>query len=183
MKQHKLLTGQTIGNYYFLDVAYTKNRKRHYNVVCKCGKKVIRSKFSAEKESGKYCRCDDNQNSIDICCDQIYYRYLCTTKHRNKKKKISLEFNLSKEDVRKLILNNCFYCNKLPSNIITVYKHKLNYNGIDRLNNDLGYIKNNCVTCCWECNESKRSRSFLEFKNWINRVYNNINSKGESKLE
>lgn len=41
------------------------------------------------------------------------------------------------------------------------------YNGIDRVNNDIGYIKNNCIPCCKICNRAKNSMSYDDFLNWI----------------
>lgn len=43
-------------------------------------------------------------------------------------------------------------------------------NGIDRVNNDLGYINNNVVSCCKTCNLAKSSLTLIEFKNWINNL-------------
>lgn len=36
-------------------------------------------------------------------------------------------------------------------------------NGIDRVNNDLGYINGNCVTCCGDCNIAKQSFTAEDF--------------------
>lgn len=29
------------------------------------------------------------------------------------------------------------------------------YNGVDRLDSSMGYTPDNCVPCCWECNNMK----------------------------
>jgi hypothetical protein len=46
------------------------------------------------------------------------------------------------------------------------------YNGIDRLNNNLGYCISNSVPCCRWCNYSKNNRTESEFLLWVNNVYN-----------
>lgn len=52
--------------------------------------------------------------------------------------------------------NNCFYC--YSSVFWTEYNVSENgssYN-LNRKNNTLGYTADNCVVCCWKCNESKK---------------------------
>lgn len=50
-------------------------------------------------------------------------------------------------------------------------------NGIDRIDNSKNYTPNNCVPCCEVCNKAKRHLSYVEFKNWIQRLIDN-NSLG-----
>ena len=45
------------------------------------------------------------------------------------------------------------------------------YNGIDRLDNSVGYTKENCVPCYKMCNYAKNKFTMEEFLIWINRVY------------
>jgi len=56
----------------------------------------------------------------------------------------SLEFNLSFREFSQFWQKPCFYC-RSPINTI----------GIDRVNNDFGYSKDNVVSCCSECNRMK----------------------------
>ena len=44
-------------------------------------------------------------------------------------------------------------------------------NGIDRVNNNLGYSKSNCVACCTFCNYAKSDHSQEEFIFWIQKAY------------
>jgi hypothetical protein len=46
------------------------------------------------------------------------------------------------------------------------------YNGLDRVDNNRGYEKDNIVPCCETCNKAKLQMSLGEFLNWIKRVYN-----------
>jgi len=45
------------------------------------------------------------------------------------------------------------------------------YNGVDRFNNNKGYELDNCVPCCWKCNNAKNNMNISEFKEWIYRIY------------
>jgi len=91
---------------------------------------------------------------------------------RAKKKGIS--FELSRDRFKELIYGKCFYCAAEPSGVAN--RHGYNgacvYNGVDRIDNRLGYVEGNVVTCCQQCNQAKSSFSQEEFYGWISRVYN-----------
>lgn len=61
----------------------------------------------------------------------------------------------------------CFYCNRTGVNLhrdknrehTGVYA----YNGLDRIDNNIGYIKSNVVPCCGPCNLMRRSHSSENF--------------------
>lgn len=44
-------------------------------------------------------------------------------------------------------------------------------NGIDRVDNSKGYTSDNCVPCCWACNNAKKNNSSSEFLAWVDGVY------------
>ena len=86
------------------------------------------------------------------------------------------EFSLSENYFQEIISNDCFYCGSKPSNIL---KNKgaygeVVYNGVDRFNNNLGYIPENCVPCCKTCNNAKGSMSGEEFVEWLARFNGRI---------
>lgn len=102
-----------------------------------------------------------------------------------------LSFSLTKEEFREMTSSPCFYCGASPSSGIATGTNasKLTrenatyiYNGIDRLDNSLGYELFNCVPCCRPCNFAKRTRSINEFKLWVEKVYNYfvLSNKGET---
>jgi len=84
------------------------------------------------------------------------------------------EFNIDKELFRNITSKECYYCGSLPKSIIKPERSngEYIYNGIDRVNNSLGYIKGNCVPCCSICNHAKSTLEQEEFLSWIERVYN-----------
>lgn len=91
-------------------------------------------------------------------------------------------FNLTNERIRELTSSNCKYCGCEPSQIKNMgVKQNINgdyiYNGLDRVDSNLGYIEGNVVPCCKVCNYAKRKMSLFEFVNWINRVHNNLHQK------
>lgn len=74
----------------------------------------------------------------------------------------------------KVVFKKCHYCNIEPfvsTKIINNNgaEHFL-YNGIDRIDNNKGYVLNNVVPCCKQCNFAKYIQTYDEFKNYIKRL-------------
>jgi hypothetical protein len=69
-------------------------------------------------------------------------------------KKRGIHFALSKTLFESLIVKPCFYCE---------YKKEDEVNGIDRVDNQKGYIEENVVPCCETCNFLKGSQHPQEF--------------------
>lgn len=76
----------------------------------------------------------------------IYKSYVGNARKRN------ICFEIEKEDFKKLLHGNCYYCNTLS-------------NGVDRRDNNVGYTKSNCVSCCSKCNIMKMDLSEKDFIN------------------
>ena len=103
----------------------------------------------------------------------IFRNYKSAAKRRN------IEFELLLEDFRILIESPCFYCKE--TNSLSPYgyhkKSTFRYNGVDRVNNNVGYTIENVVPCCKICNNSKSTLNTEEFKIWITKIYNNYIKK------
>ena len=71
---------------------------------------------------------------------------------------------------------NCFYCDAFPASCKAVdYRYSdretlFSYNGLDRIDNNLGHIKSNVVPACKWCNYAKRSMTLEDFFDWIQRI-------------
>lgn len=105
----------------------------------------------------------------DIWSDSISVSYM-SYKYRSIKKK--LPFKLLNQDFFELISKNCYYCNKENS--------ETHENGIDRKDNSIGYVIDNCVSCCGQCNQMKGVLSDIEYINICKRIstYNISNTVG-----
>lgn len=100
--------------------------------------------------------------------------------YRYNARKKGLEFSLSDFEMIVLFQDNCFYCGRAPYKMVNKPKCYgfFVYNGIDRMDNNKGYIKENCVSCCLECNFMKNSYHTNEFLKLIRMIYQNtINFK------
>ena len=90
-----------------------------------------------------------------------------SAKQREKK------FEISENDIKNKIFDNCFYCGKQPLNEAYSHdkKHLMLVNGVDRRDNDIGYTPSNIIPCCDQCNYTKNSQTEEAFCNHIKRVY------------
>jgi hypothetical protein len=71
-------------------------------------------------------------------------------------------WSLTDEEARSLFAASCHYCGHTPE------PERLN--GIDRKDNDIGYLQSNVVSCCGLCNRNKGSMPYADFLVWIRRV-------------
>jgi hypothetical protein len=83
-----------------------------------------------------------------------------------KRKKRIFEINF--EQFVTITNKNCFYCGSM---------NDTRRNGIDRKDSGLGYVIENCVSCCYMCNTMKLDYSENEFYKKIIDIYNNLNLK------
>lgn len=83
-----------------------------------------------------------------------------------------LVFELSPSEFRELTRKDCHYCGQEPSQIFGSPSNHgpYIYNGVDRVDNTVGYVRANVVSCCKRCNVAKSDRSLAEFVNWVKRI-------------
>jgi len=67
--------------------------------------------------------------------------------YRSRAEKKELEFAITHDDYKSIILQDCYLCGKQST--------ETNINGVDRVDNDIGYNMENCKACCKECNHMK----------------------------
>lgn len=69
--------------------------------------------------------------------------------------------SLTKNQYAEVVSESCYYCGgRLPRR----------GHGVDRIDNNQGYILGNVRPCCAKCNKAKSTMSEAEFKNWIQQV-------------
>lgn len=81
----------------------------------------------------------------------------------------NLNFELSREEFEFFIFQNCYYCGEPPS-LRIINNCTLICNGIDRIDNSLGYFKENCVAACKMCNVMKSSKDRDDFINHCRKI-------------
>lgn len=103
---------------------------------------------------------------------QIYAHY------RHGAQKRGYSFELGFMEFINIIASPCHYCGAECSNIYAYRGKKIAYNGIDRKDNDQGYVLDNVIPCCIVCNEAKMDRPYQEFIDWVHRVHSYL-TKGQ----
>ena len=88
-----------------------------------------------------------------------------------------LAFELSFEQFIDLCERPCHYCGVEDSIDYGSGRYNGSFvcNGVDRVDNDLGYRPDNCVPCCFICNRAKNTMTAFEFREWVERVFHHLN--------
>lgn len=83
----------------------------------------------------------------------------------------SLTWALDRAQVRKLVFGDCGYCGAKAKPAV---KTRLGLNGIDRVDNEKGYVADNVVSCCARCNRMKGKISLPEFLDAIRALHRHL---------
>jgi 5-methylcytosine-specific restriction endonuclease McrA len=90
-------------------------------------------------------------------------------------------WELTNEEFYNITKSNCYYCGIKPLGEAHSRNGSFIYNGIDRVNNLIGYVLSNVVACCKDCNLAKYKKITDQFLEYINRVYNHQRYKDSIK--
>lgn len=130
---------------------------------CDCGNTILVRKYPVLDGRTKSCGClrkemtsfrrrftDPRQAQINATL---------RTYEKNAKDR-DIIWDLTSDQALDLFLAPCFYCGETQSNECKVPKKvksgaAFRYNGIDRLDNSIGYTVENCVSCCKTHNSMK----------------------------
>ncbi len=172
MAKRQDLTGQTFGKLTAIKYIKPYQGNSVWLWQCACGNtKEIRAN-AVKLQKTRSCGCIGHNwsglSDDDRGLNRIYSNY----KYSAKKRK--LIFQLTEENVLKLIKQECFYCGSKFGNHL---RRKIGnrdfdifYNGIDRKDPSIGYISNNVVTCCAICNIMKNTLTTSQFISQIKKI-------------
>lgn len=102
------------------------------------------------------------------------------THYKQGAKSRGLVFKLTREECIELFNGDCHYCGQPPSRQFHhVYRKStpITYNGIDRVDNNLGYIARNTVSCCFTCNRAKHTMPYNQWIAWLHRIAERYSAK------
>lgn len=167
LKRKKIRVGEVFGR---LEVIDSVSPQRVF-CRCSCGKETFVSEYNLYRGKAKSCGCAPKRTATPGLASRnsLYSNYRASATRKN------LIFNLTRLEFHELTVQNCHYCGKIPFQKIN---NKYSggpyiYNGIDRKDNKVGYIKENCVPCCKRCNTAKSNMSYEEFINYLKNIYSN----------
>lgn len=141
---------------------------------CDCGNTIITRGSHLRSGRTKSCGCLHREILLKIHTKPLgvsaFNHALSIMKTTAQKR--NLVWNLSDEQAKELMDANCYYCGAIPANGNSERCHNIFngvylYNGIDRIDNTQGYVKNNVVSCCKTCNYAKRDMPLGVFKAWV----------------
>lgn len=187
------LTGKKFGRLTIIerkDKVNKKTGKKTVAWICKCdcgNESWVRSGALTSKKPIISCGCRQKE-IIEERTQKDRISYLISIVYKDYKanaKKRGFSFDLTIEEFKELIKQPCYYCGEINSNEKKdmVWKNKesytvsdtvLKYNGVDRVDNTLGYKLFNCVPCCSICNKMKNNYSLEIFLNHIRKIINHL---------
>lgn len=137
-----------------------------WELLCKCGNTCTASATDLKRGRRGFCKpCRDEKSKLSPY-KSLYGNYKRLAEQRG------YDFKISLEDFISLTKGDCFYCGEPP---MQWYKKKgavygIHYNGVDRYENSIGYLKENVRTCCKFCNSAKWDTSASDLTDWLDRV-------------
>jgi hypothetical protein len=135
----------------------------NYKCRCICGaighKIPGRDLISGKRRACRGCMAGGSQEKTLF--NQLISRYKFSAS------RFGRSFELTDDQALLFFKADCSYCGKLPSSFVKPSRKNVRlgfpYNGIDRVDNTIGYTPNNCVTCCKICNHMKHILTEEEF--------------------
>lgn len=167
-----------------------KDENGHYlwKCICSCGNTKVVTSNNLSSGKSQSCGClkiealrkvqykpaKDRESTI------LKHQYSHVVKRHNKKEMIGEVMSLSTFKI--LSTSNCEYCGQEPERVIEdrscyskstkkILGHSIKINGIDRVDNSIGYTYENSAPCCSRCNFAKHTMSRGDFLQWIQKVY------------
>jgi len=173
------LVGQKFGKLTVLKFSHKIKKAIFWECQCDCGGiKTVRGsslKIKGRGRGTKSCGCLHMENTNRKPSGVAAFNTLfCQYKHNAKKRKYL--FTISKLNFRTLTQQKCHYCgtppeNKMKSGSNRNFNGTYKYNGIDRIDNNKGYVTGNVVSCCAKCNRMKMAHSQKEFLAHVERIH------------
>ena len=151
------------------------NKETIWNCLCVCGKELKIQIYRLKSGNTKSCGCKRNeliQRSKRLEPGEASFNHL-VRRIKRRAAQLGYEFNLTDDDIRVYSKQDCHYCGNSPNQKCKTqnYTGIYIYQGIDRIDSNIGYVKNNCVACCKHCNFAKNNLTTEQFLNKVKQIY------------
>ncbi len=137
-----------------------------WSVKCQICSSLAKKSASDLKRGRGGCPVCVEQKAQDSPCLTIYNNY------KRNARRLKRSFEISFEQFKGLVSASCSYCGDAPSSVLKKAgaRYGIVYNGLDRVDNDRGYVLDNVVTACKFCNFAKSQWTLDEFLAWLKRI-------------
>jgi hypothetical protein len=152
------------------NVGYNKSRSRKVLCKCVCGKIKPILLFTLTQKNHPTISCGCERLGKGLSKNPWKTEYNCYKKHSAGSR--NLEWAIDRPTFEKLCKSPCHYCG--IENSVSTKVGQLRRNGIDRVDNSIGYIVSNCVPCCKLCGIMKLDHSLEDFLEKIKDIYNHL---------
>ena len=164
------MVGKSFGRLTVIEFAGRDTGKRHgFLWRCKClcgGEKVVEtSRLNSGNLKSCGCLSSDSEFRKSVSAHKEFgeaLRNKVLDRYKRNARKRSLAVEIPDSRFFELFSGECFYCGCVLSKTLTHKKAygSFSYNGVDRLDNSIGYVEGNVVSCCADCNYKKGDQHF-----------------------
>jgi len=194
-RKSSIKVGDVVGNFTVMEVIPATKSGQHTRGVVKCSLcNNVKEMYSFNIKRRYSCGCCQNKSSTwknnsgaytktwqlppgESAKNNLYYQYSKSAEKRNH------TFDLTKEEFCDIVTAPCTYCGSQCQNRVKgggKTSGDFYYTGVDRVDNTLGYTKENSVPCCRICNSMKLDMDVKHFIEHIKKIYNNISTISEA---
>ena len=159
-----------------IDNGVSPRKRAYWNCTCVCGKQKWVLASSLIEGISRSCGCSKTIEFGLAARRDLFRTYVKSAKRRD------FDFSISFDDFIAIAAKPCTYCGRPPgfTKRVSNSTGEFLYNGIDRVDSNVGYVLENCVSCCRHCNIAKNDLTTEQFRTLIKEIYLNF-VKGESR--
>lgn len=147
------------------------------NYMCSCGNTIVApiAKVNSGRKMSCGCLQRETRESFGegrkLPKGEAYLRGLYA-RYKKSAQRRGLVFDIEETLFRQIISLDCHYCGSRPSLGFRVRQINgvVPYNGLDRYDNNKGYLENNVVPCCVICNRIKTNMDVNEMYEHISKM-------------
>jgi len=187
------LEGKTFGKLLVLKRSSRtdKHKQVYWECECQCENKTIITATTTNLVNNVHFSCGCIRRQVVIKDrEQAIWNHIYTEHIKNQSQKKNFKEYLNIDSFKEIASKPCFYCGKSPSLIrkdksyfrsrkekkeVLFSDNIVRYNGLDRIDNNKGYLKDNVVSCCQICNDWKSNFTQEEFSQRIIEIYQHCN--------
>jgi hypothetical protein len=193
------LTNKIFGRLTVKSFQDSEDGRIYWNCLCTCENTKVIQHWALLGGGTQSCGCL-RKESMQIPAGEASWNNRWKTHSQNAS--LRSENEIVKEYFIEICSMDCFYCD-LPPQPWNVYMQQdrlttanggkmskenldrswINTNGIDRVDNEKGYLLNNSVPCCWGCNSMKINKNLYQWLDCIERFQSGFAVKILEKLE